>query len=95
MKSEEKCDVLENSEVERTFRCHPHPLPASYHPLVSLLPPNQMLACLLHGVPVEDVVVRKSLAVEQVSNELPQVSVVGLLLEAEGATKVEVSSKLG
>ena len=52
-------------------------------------------AHVFHGVPVEDVVVRKALAMEQVSDELPQVGVVRLLLEAQGATVVEVGSKLG
>ena len=51
-------------------------------------------AHVFHGVPVEDVVVGKALAVKQISDELSQVGVVRLFLEAEGATVVEVCSKL-
>lgn len=54
--------------------CHNMVQHNTYRQLVS--------AHVFHGVPVEDVVVRKALAVEQVSDELPQVGVVRLLLEA-------------
>ena len=46
-------------------------------------------------VPVEDVVVGEALAVEEVAEELSQVRVVGLVVEAQRATEVQVRGELG
>uniref|UniRef100_A0AAY4C7L5 Uncharacterized protein n=1 Tax=Denticeps clupeoides TaxID=299321 RepID=A0AAY4C7L5_9TELE len=46
-------------------------------------------------VPVEDVVVGEALSVEEVPEELPQVGVVRLVVEAQGATEVQVGGELG
>ena len=49
----------------------------------------------LEHVPVKHVVVGEALAVEQVSEQLPQVRVVWLVVETQGATEVQVGGKLG
>uniref|UniRef100_A0A3B3TJT8 Uncharacterized protein n=1 Tax=Poecilia latipinna TaxID=48699 RepID=A0A3B3TJT8_9TELE len=49
----------------------------------------------LQHVPVEDVVVGEALPVEKVPEELPQVRVVGLVVEPQRATKVQVGRELG
>ena len=49
----------------------------------------------LQHVPVKDVVVGEALSVEQVPEELPQVRVVWLVVEPQGATQVQVSRELG
>ena len=54
-----------------------------------------MLTHKLEHVPVEDVVVGEALPVEQVPEELPQVRVVGLVVEAQRAAEVEVRGELG
>lgn len=46
-------------------------------------------------VPVEDVVVGEALSVEEVPEELAQVRVVGLVVEAQGAAEVQVGGELG
>jgi len=48
----------------------------------------------LEHVPVEHVVVGEALAVEQVPEQLAQVRVVGLVVEAQGAAEVQVGGKL-
>ena len=48
----------------------------------------------LDYVPVEDVVVGESLDVKEVAEELPQVAVVGLLLEPQGPAVVQVGGEL-
>jgi len=48
----------------------------------------------LEHVPVEDVVVGEALPVEQVSEQLPQVTVVWLLLKSERPTVVEIGGEL-
>ncbi len=48
-----------------------------------------------YRIPVEHVVVGEPLPVEEVPDELPQVRVVWLLLEAEGAAVVEVCGEFG
>ncbi len=53
-----------------------------------------MIVHLLSGVPVENVVVGVSLPAEEVPDELPQVHVVRLLLEAERPAVVQVLIKL-
>jgi len=49
---------------------------------------------LLHGIPVEDVIVGEALSVEEIADELAQVGVVRLLLEAQRAAVVQVSGEL-
>lgn len=48
---------------------------------------------VLHG-PVEDVVVLETLSDEQVSEQLPEVRVIGLVIESQGSSVVEVDCKL-
>lgn len=48
----------------------------------------------LEHVPVEHVVVREALSVEEVSEELSQVRVVGLVVEAQRAAEVKVRGEL-
>lgn len=52
-----------------------------------------ILLVLVHG-PVEDVVVLEALTNEKVTEDLPQVGVVRLVIKAEGARVVEVDGKL-
>jgi len=47
------------------------------------------------GVPVEDVIIREALSVEQIPDELPQISVVRLLLESQRTDVILVGGKLG
>jgi hypothetical protein len=49
----------------------------------------------LEHVPVKHVVVGEALAVEQVSEELAQVRVVGFVVEAQRAAEVQVGGELG
>lgn len=44
--------------------------------------------------PIENIIVDVALAVEEVAEELPQVRVVGLVVKAQRATKVEIGRKL-
>lgn len=48
----------------------------------------------LEHVPVEDVVIRESLPVEKVPEQLPEVGVVGLVVESERPTKVQIRRHL-
>ena len=48
----------------------------------------------LQHVPVEDVVIGESLAVEEVPEQLSQVGIVWLVIKAQGTTEVEVGGKL-
>ena len=48
----------------------------------------------LEHVPVEDVVVRESLPVEKVPEQLPEVGVVGLVVESERSTEVQIRRHL-
>ncbi len=50
---------------------------------------------LFDGIPIENVVVGEPLSVEEVPYELPQVRIVGFLLEAKWATVIQVGRKLG
>jgi hypothetical protein len=47
------------------------------------------------GAPVEDVVVLESFATEEIAEELSEVGVVGLVVEAESATVIEEETELG
>uniref|UniRef100_A0A8C7ZJ68 Uncharacterized protein n=1 Tax=Oryzias sinensis TaxID=183150 RepID=A0A8C7ZJ68_9TELE len=49
----------------------------------------------LQHVPVEDVVVGEALPVEEVPEELPQVGVVGFVVEPQRAAQVQVGGELG
>lgn len=48
----------------------------------------------LQHVPVKHIVIREALSVEEVSEELPQVRVIRLVVEAQRATEVQVGGKL-
>uniref|UniRef100_A0A3Q0R6T6 Uncharacterized protein n=1 Tax=Amphilophus citrinellus TaxID=61819 RepID=A0A3Q0R6T6_AMPCI len=45
-------------------------------------------------VPVKYIVIREALSVEQVSEELPQIRVIRLVIKAQRATKIQVGGKL-
>lgn len=45
-------------------------------------------------IPVEDIVVREALSVEEVSEELAEVRVVGLVIESQRAAEIQVGGKL-
>ena len=62
---------------------------------MDITPQQQHTTHILHEVPVEDVVVWESLAVEQVPDGLAEVGVVGLLLEPERPHVVVVRRELG
>lgn len=59
----------------------------------SLLDGLGVLLILVDG-PVEDVVVLEALADEEITEDLAEVAVVGLIIEAEGTSVVEVDGKL-
>lgn len=47
----------------------------------------------LQHAPVKDVVIGEALSVEKVPEELPQIRVVWLVIEPQGATEVQVGGK--
>lgn len=49
----------------------------------------------LQHVPVKDVVVGETLSVEEIPEELPEIGVVWLVVEAQRATQVQVGGELG
>lgn len=54
---------------------------------------SRVLLILVHG-PVEDVVVLEALTDEQVAEDLAEIAVVGLVVEAQGAGVVQVDGEL-
>ena len=55
----------------------------------------QSVTYIFHEIPVENVIIREALSVEEVSDQLSQVSIVRLLLKPERTDIVVVSGKLG
>lgn len=49
----------------------------------------------LQHVPVEDVVVGETLSVEKIPEELPEIGVVWLVVEAQRATQIQVGGEFG
>lgn len=49
----------------------------------------------LQHVPVEDIVVGETLSVEKIPEELPEIGVVWLVVEAQRATQIQVGGELG
>ena len=56
---------------------------------------HQTVTYIFHEIPVENVIIREALSVEEVSDQLSQVSIVRLLLKPERTDIVVVSGKLG
>lgn len=48
----------------------------------------------LKHVPVKDIVVGEALSVEQISEELTKIRIVGLVIKAQRATEIQVGGKL-
>lgn len=46
-------------------------------------------------IPIEDVVIRKTLTMKKISKELTQVRIIWFVVEAERATVIEIGSEFG
>lgn len=62
--------------------------------LLLLLLPRIILRKFKH-VPVEDIIIRESLSMEEVPQQLPQVRIVWFLFKSQGTAVGEVGTKLG
>ena len=61
--------------------------------LVAIFLNDILVSYLFDGIPIENIVIRESLSMKQVSNELSEVCIIWLFFKSQGTTIIQIRGK--